>query len=55
MIDLFWFFAVVTVFIGALVAAGMCVDWVDRKNPFFEAEKFRKANERFKEICEGKK
>jgi hypothetical protein len=47
--SLFYFFAVPTLFIGFLLAVAAVVEnW--HRTPFGQAERRRKANERFKEI-----
>jgi hypothetical protein len=49
--EAFWWLAIPVCFIGFLVVAGGLVRLVDQTNPYFQAMKFRKANQRFKEIC----
>ena len=50
--SLFYFFAVPTLFIGFLLAVAAIVENWD-KTPWQQAERRRKANERFKEIIGG--
>lgn len=52
MTDLFYFFALPSLFIGFLLVCAVIVESC-AKTPFGQAEKRRKANERFKEIIGG--
>jgi hypothetical protein len=52
MTDLFYFFALPTLFIGFLLVCAVVVERF-AITPFGQAEKRRKANERFKEIING--
>jgi len=53
MIEGFWWLLILVAWVSLLVIGAAIGEWLDKRSVWFEAEKRRKANERWSEIING--